>query len=72
MMAEGRLHLSSTTIAGERYLRLVVTTPDTGEETIEVLLDALRTATGARPSATVHNAAGCERVSDTRACSSRA
>jgi L-2,4-diaminobutyrate decarboxylase len=72
MMAEGRLHLSSTTIAGERYLRLVVTTPDTGEETIEVLLDALRTATGARPSATVHNAAGCERVSDTPACSSRA
>jgi L-2,4-diaminobutyrate decarboxylase len=43
ILAQGALHLSSTTIAGERYLRLVVTAPDTGEDTIDQLLDALRT-----------------------------
>ncbi len=42
ILTEGRLHISSTTIAGERYLRLVVTSPDTSEDTIEVLLDTLR------------------------------
>jgi L-2,4-diaminobutyrate decarboxylase len=43
ILAEGRLHISSTTIAGERYLRLVVTAPATSEVTIEELLDTLRT-----------------------------
>jgi L-2,4-diaminobutyrate decarboxylase len=43
IMADGRLHISSTTIAGERYLRLVVTAPDTSEDTIGQLLGTLRT-----------------------------
>ncbi|MBV8999698.1 MAG: hypothetical protein JO304_11595 [Solirubrobacterales bacterium] len=43
ILAGGRLHISSTAIAGERYLRLVVTAPDTGEETIDQLLSTLRT-----------------------------
>ena len=42
IIAGGRLHISSTTIAGERYLRLVVTAPDTGEETIDQLLSSVR------------------------------
>jgi L-2,4-diaminobutyrate decarboxylase len=42
LLAEGRLHISSTTIAGERHLRLVVTAPDTNEDTIDQLLRALR------------------------------
>jgi L-2,4-diaminobutyrate decarboxylase len=44
ILAGGQFHISSTTIAGERYLRVVVTTPDTTEATIEQLLDALRLA----------------------------
>jgi L-2,4-diaminobutyrate decarboxylase len=44
LLADGRLHLSSTTIGGERHLRLVVTAPDTGDDTIAELLDALRAA----------------------------
>jgi L-2,4-diaminobutyrate decarboxylase len=43
ILADGRLHLSSTTIAGTRHLRLVLTAPDTGEDAIAQLLDALRT-----------------------------
>jgi L-2,4-diaminobutyrate decarboxylase len=42
MLADGGLHVSSTTIAGRRYLRIVVTAPDTSEETIEQLLDVVR------------------------------
>jgi L-2,4-diaminobutyrate decarboxylase len=42
ILADGRLHISSTTIAGERYLRLVVTAPETNEETIDQLLNTLR------------------------------
>jgi L-2,4-diaminobutyrate decarboxylase len=42
ILADGRLHISSTTIAGERHLRLVITAPDTNEETIDQLLDVLR------------------------------
>jgi L-2,4-diaminobutyrate decarboxylase len=42
ILTDGRLHISSTTIAGERYLRLVVTAPDTNEDTIDQLLDTLR------------------------------
>jgi L-2,4-diaminobutyrate decarboxylase len=41
-LAEGRLHFGTTTVNGERYLRLVVTAPDTGEETLRELLAALR------------------------------
>jgi L-2,4-diaminobutyrate decarboxylase len=41
-LAEGRLHFGSTTVNGERYLRLVVTAPDTGEQTLRELLAALR------------------------------
>jgi L-2,4-diaminobutyrate decarboxylase len=41
-LAEGRLHFGSTTVDGQRYLRLVVTAPDTGEETLRELLAALR------------------------------
>ena len=43
ILADGRLHISSTTIAGERYLRLVVTAPATNDDTITQLLEALRT-----------------------------
>ena len=42
ILADGRFHISSTTIAGERYLRLVVTAPDTSEETVDELLRTLR------------------------------
>jgi L-2,4-diaminobutyrate decarboxylase len=37
-----RLHIGSTTIGGKRYLRLVVTAPDTGEAALRELLRALR------------------------------
>jgi hypothetical protein len=43
-MANGRLHFGSTTVAGERYLRLVVTAPDTGEATLAELIQLLREA----------------------------
>jgi L-2,4-diaminobutyrate decarboxylase len=38
ILADGRFHVSSTTIAGERYLRLVVIAADTSEDTIDELL----------------------------------
>ena len=41
-LAQGRLHFGSTTVNGERYLRLVVTAPDTGDETLRELLASLR------------------------------
>jgi len=44
IVADGRLHISSTTIAGERHLRLVVTAPQTDEGTIDQLLEVLRLA----------------------------
>jgi L-2,4-diaminobutyrate decarboxylase len=44
IVASGRLHLGSTTIAGERYLRLVITAPATDESTLAELLRALRAA----------------------------
>jgi L-2,4-diaminobutyrate decarboxylase len=44
IIAGGRLHISSTTLAGERHLRLVVTAPDTDDDTVAELLQALRTA----------------------------
>ena len=42
IVSDGQLHMSSTTIAGERHLRIVVTAPDTNEDTIDQLLDTLR------------------------------
>jgi L-2,4-diaminobutyrate decarboxylase len=41
-LAEGRLHFGSTTVNGERHLRLVVTAPETGDETLRELLRSLR------------------------------
>ena len=38
----GRLHFGSTTVGGERNLRLVVTAPDTGDATLRELLQVLR------------------------------
>jgi hypothetical protein len=38
----GRLHFGSTTVNGERNLRLVVTAPDTGDATLRELLQVLR------------------------------
>jgi L-2,4-diaminobutyrate decarboxylase len=44
MLEGGRLHFGSTTVNGVRYLRLVVTAPDTDEETLGELLRELRKA----------------------------
>ena len=44
LMANGQLHFGSTTIAGERYLRVVVTAPDTDEATLAELIQVLREA----------------------------
>jgi hypothetical protein len=41
LLAEKGFHLSSTTVDGERWLRMTVTAPVTTEETIEALLDAV-------------------------------
>jgi L-2,4-diaminobutyrate decarboxylase len=41
LLAEGRFHLSSTEVAGVRWLRMAVMAPATGEETIVGLLDAI-------------------------------
>jgi L-2,4-diaminobutyrate decarboxylase len=41
LLAEKRFHLSSTTVNGERWLRMTVTAPATTEETIEELLGAI-------------------------------
>ncbi|MDQ2983070.1 MAG: hypothetical protein M3R70_03955 [Actinomycetota bacterium] len=42
LLADGRLHIGSTTIGGERHLRVVVTAPDTDEATLSELVLALR------------------------------
>jgi len=44
LTADGRLHFGSTTIDGDRYLRLVVTAPDTDEATLAELIRAIRDA----------------------------
>jgi L-2,4-diaminobutyrate decarboxylase len=44
LLAEGDFHLSSTEIAGRRYLRVVVMAPATGEETFERLLGRIEAA----------------------------
>ncbi|MFQ5720228.1 MAG: pyridoxal phosphate-dependent decarboxylase family protein [Acidobacteriota bacterium] len=41
LLASGRFHLSSAEIGGRRYLRLVVMSPATNDETIGELLDAI-------------------------------
>ena len=41
LVAEGRFHLSSTEIHGERWLRMAVMAPATDEATVEGLLDAI-------------------------------
>jgi L-2,4-diaminobutyrate decarboxylase len=47
LLADGRLHIGSTTIRDERYLRLVVTAPDTDEATLSELVLALRASRAA-------------------------
>jgi L-2,4-diaminobutyrate decarboxylase len=44
ILADGRLHVSSTTINGKRHLRLVITAPDTSDDTIAELLDMIRSS----------------------------
>jgi L-2,4-diaminobutyrate decarboxylase len=41
LLAEGRFHVSSTEICGRRYLRLTIIGPQTTEDTIDGLLDAV-------------------------------
>jgi L-2,4-diaminobutyrate decarboxylase len=41
LLAQGRFHLSSTEVAGVRWLRMSVMAPASDEETIEELLDAI-------------------------------
>jgi L-2,4-diaminobutyrate decarboxylase len=41
LLAEGRFHLSSTEVAGERWLRMAVMAPATSEATIDELLAAI-------------------------------
>lgn len=52
LMADGRIHFGSTTIAGERYLRVVVTAPDTDEATLAELIRAIREGSGSSSSST--------------------
>lgn len=44
LLAQGRFHLSSTTVAGRRYLRLVVMSPTTTAADIQELLTAVERA----------------------------
>jgi L-2,4-diaminobutyrate decarboxylase len=44
LLREGRFHLSSTEVNGERWLRMSVMAPATSDETIEGLLDAIEAA----------------------------
>jgi L-2,4-diaminobutyrate decarboxylase len=41
LLGERGFHLSSTEVNGERWLRLTITAPATGEQTIEAMLDAI-------------------------------
>ena len=41
LLRERRIHLSSTEVNGERWLRMTVTAPATSEATVEGLLDAI-------------------------------
>jgi L-2,4-diaminobutyrate decarboxylase len=49
LLAAGRLHIGSTTIGGQRYLRLVVMAPDTDEATLSELVLALRASRAPAP-----------------------
>ncbi len=49
LLAEGRLHIGATTIAGRRYLRVVVMAPDTNEATLDELVLALESERVAAP-----------------------
>ena len=42
LINEGRFHLSTTLFAGQRWLRIVVMSPQTDEKTIDQLLERLR------------------------------
>jgi L-2,4-diaminobutyrate decarboxylase len=44
LLGEGRFHLSSTEVGGERWLRMAVMAPATTEATIRALLDAIEAA----------------------------
>jgi L-2,4-diaminobutyrate decarboxylase len=48
LMGEGRFHLSSTVVNGERWLRMTVMAPATSEATIAELLDAIERLAGER------------------------
>src|SRR4029453_16922346 len=41
LLRQKRVHLSSTEVNGERWLRMTVTAPATSEDTIEGLLEAI-------------------------------
>jgi L-2,4-diaminobutyrate decarboxylase len=56
LLAEGRFHLSSTVVDGDRWLRMAVMAPATSERTIEELLDAIEAA-AAEPGAGARRAA---------------
>lgn len=61
LLAKGHLHVGSTTISGARYLRIVVTSPDTDERTLAELLCELRSFQDPTSRAT-------ERRSDEKGC----
>jgi L-2,4-diaminobutyrate decarboxylase len=44
LLEEKRFHLSSTEVSGERWLRMSVMAPETTEQTVEGLLDAIEAA----------------------------
>jgi L-2,4-diaminobutyrate decarboxylase len=46
LLRDQRFHLSSTEVAGERWLRMTVTAPSTSERTVEALLDAIEELAG--------------------------
>jgi L-2,4-diaminobutyrate decarboxylase len=48
LLAEGRFHLSSTEVSGERWLRVSVMAPATNQATIEELLDSIERLAGER------------------------
>jgi L-2,4-diaminobutyrate decarboxylase len=48
LLGEGRFHLSSTEVGGERWLRMAVMAPATEEATIEALLDDVERLAGER------------------------
>jgi L-2,4-diaminobutyrate decarboxylase len=49
LMAHGGFHLSSAEIAGERFLRVAVMAPASGEETFAALLDAIERVSSPQP-----------------------